>query len=100
METPSNGEDPTAKRAHDIGKQIAEELLTKQEEKSNLAQLGTATGGMMRWGVNTFFIPFVALFAWGGMAPESWEQQSYWPVVAGFYVFRQVISWVRGKVTL
>lgn len=98
METPSNGGDP-AQRAHDLGTQIAAGIMAKQkaQQNSNLAELGGTIGGWARWGVTTFFVPFVALYAWGGMAPESWEQQGYWPVVAGFYVFHQVFLWVHGK---
>lgn len=96
METPSNGEDP-AQRAHDIGRQIAEGVLAGQKEKqqAGFQQLWDGAGKLLRWGVIAFFVPFVALYAWGGMAPEAWGEQGYWPLVAGFYVLRAVVSVLR-----
>ncbi len=93
----SNGGDP-AKRAHELGQQIAEGVLAGQQahQAAGLAQLWDGVGKIMRWGVHTFFVPFVALYAWGGIAPEAWGDQGYWPLVAGFYVFRVLISIIRG----
>ncbi len=100
MENPrtSNGDDP-AKRARELGQQIAAGILeeNKTSQAKGLAQLWEAGGQFMQWGVHTFFVPFVALYAWGGMAPETWEQQGYWPVVAGFYVFRILVTIIRGN---
>lgn len=95
----SNGEDP-AKRAHDLGKQIAAGILEQEKTKQQkgLVALGEVGGKIFAFGIGTFFVPFVALYAWGGMAPESWEQLSYWPVVAGFYVFRQLARWAHARV--
>ncbi len=98
METPSNGGDP-AQRAHDLGQQIAAGILaeTKARQTSELAKLGSISLEWFRWGVTTFFVPFVALYAWGGLVPEAWVDLGYWPLVAGFYVFRHLVSWARGK---
>lgn len=96
--TPSNGGDPASK-AHQLGEQIAAGIMEGQKtnQRKGLEALSTGIVSMTKWGIGTFFVPFVALYAWGGMAPESWEQQGYWPVVAGFYVFRQVANWAHGK---
>ncbi len=96
----SNGGDPAgdpAKRAHELGQQIAAGILeeNKASQAAGLAQLWEAGGKFMRFGVITFFVPFVTLYAWGGMAPEAWGDQGYWPLVAGFYVFRTVISVIQ-----
>lgn len=98
--TPSNGGDPASK-AHDLGQQIAAGILEGQKtnQRKGLELLGTGIGTIAKWGATTFFVPFVALYAWSGMAPESWEQLSYWPVVAAFYVFHQLVKWVRPQET-
>lgn len=96
----SNGGDPAgdaAKRANAIGQQIAAGILeeNKASQAKGLASLLATGGKFMRWGVITFFVPFVALYAWGGIAPEAWGEQGYWPLVAGFYVLRTVISVIQ-----
>ncbi len=92
----SNGGDP-AQRAHELGQQIAAGILedNKASQAAGLAQLWQAGGKFMRWGVDTFFVPFVAVYAWGASVPEAWVDLGYWPLVAGFYVFRSVVSVIQ-----
>lgn len=54
---------------------------------------GVTTGFLF----TTFFVPFVAVYAYNGMQPAVWSDISYLPTVAGFFVFRVVIHMVRNE---
>ena len=45
----------------------------------------------------TFFVPFVAVYAYNGMQPAVWPDISYLPTLAGFFVFRQIIHMLRSE---
>lgn len=60
-----------------------------------LESAGKALGGIIGFGFATFAVPLIALYAWGGMTPEDWADLAYLPTVAGFFVFRILIHWMR-----
>jgi hypothetical protein len=55
--------------------------------------LGAITG----FAAATFLIPFVAVYAWNGLTPEGFHDLSYLPTVAGFFVGRIVLKWVKSN---
>lgn len=55
--------------------------------------LGVITGSLLA----LFFVPFVALYAWNGLTPDSFVNGSYLPLVAATFVFRVVLHWVRSE---
>ncbi len=56
---------------------------------------GTVFGVFTGFLFTTFFVPFVAVYAYNGLQPAVWPDISYLPALAGFFVFRQVIQMVR-----
>jgi uncharacterized membrane protein YqaE (UPF0057 family) len=57
--------------------------------------VGKVLGTIIGLAFATFFLPFVAVYAWNGMTPEGWVDLAYRPTVAGFFVFRVLLHWVR-----
>ncbi len=45
----------------------------------------------------TFLVPLLAVYAWNGLTPDGWVDWSYLPTVAGLFLFRVMIHWVRSE---
>lgn len=57
--------------------------------------VGKAIGGFIGYVGAAFLLPLVAVYAWNGMTPEGWVDLSYLPTVAGFFVGRILLGWVK-----
>lgn len=85
-------------RGNGDGESLEEQMraaLGQSKEKVVMDAMGKVFGAFTGFLSTTFFVPFVAVYAYNGLQPAVWPDISYLPAVAGFFVFRVVIHMVR-----
>ena len=91
-------------RSNGDGENIEDQMQSAMGEAKNQAVsdaagkvLGKVFGVLTGFLFMTFFVPFVAVYAYNGMQPPVWPDVSYLPAVAGFFVFRHLIHMLRSE---
>lgn len=54
-------------------------------------------GGTIGFLAATFLLPLLIVYAWNGLTPESFPDWQYLPAVAGFFVTRILLYWVKAR---
>lgn len=75
----------------------AQSALDKTKEQAIADTVGKVFGVLTGFLFTTFFVPFVAVYAYNGLQPPVWPDISYLPAVAGFFVFRHLIHTLRSE---
>lgn len=87
-------------RSNGDGESIEEQMkstLGEAKDQAVAGAIGKVFGVLTGFAVTTFFVPFVAVYAYNGLQPAVWPDISYLPALAGFYVFRMIIHMMRSE---
>lgn len=79
----------------DQHKAVIEEAVEAAKDQAFAQSALAVAGGLLGHAAAIFLIPLLAIYAWNGMTPEGWVDLTYWPTVAGFFVIRLLINWVK-----
>ncbi len=97
---PERNKDMRFSKGNGDGKSFEEKMnkaLGQSKEQVVADAAGKVVGVFSGFLFTTFFVPFVAVYAYNGMQPAVWPDISYLPTLAGFFVFRQIIHMLRSE---